>query len=321
MSTPHPPLSLRAIGSYMIGGQQITISGRSARSIYPMPGSAPLIWDDNGTYWDGQMAVQYLIPTTMASPLPLVLVHGGGLSGSCFDATPDGREGWISWLARAGFAVHVVDLPGRGRSPWMPLADHPGGAPLRYSDAMPFTTMRIGRHPLARPEEATEDDLLPNCRFPVKSWAGFAKRFSPFWLDDGGPAVEALSALFAKLGSCQVLAHSAGCPMVLRAAARHPGKVRSMVLIEPTAGGDSPAALEGARLLSVWGDNIAADPTGRWPKHQTTAEGWLAEARGAGCQWDTMALPLLGIQGNSHLMMMDTNSLTVIERIKDWLLA
>ena len=48
---------------------------------------------------------------------PVVMVHGGCHTGTCYLATPDGREGWAGLFAAAGHDVFVVDWPGHGRSP------------------------------------------------------------------------------------------------------------------------------------------------------------------------------------------------------------
>lgn len=50
----------------------------------------------------------------------VVMLHGGGHTGGCYVTTPDGRPGWASAFARAGYTVHVPDWPGHGRSPMRP---------------------------------------------------------------------------------------------------------------------------------------------------------------------------------------------------------
>jgi len=47
---------------------------------------------------------------------PIVLIHGGGATGACFRATPDGRAGWADVLAARGYECWVTDWPGTGRS-------------------------------------------------------------------------------------------------------------------------------------------------------------------------------------------------------------
>jgi pimeloyl-ACP methyl ester carboxylesterase len=48
------------------------------------------------------------------------MVHGGTMSGVNYTGTPDGREGWAQYFVRQGYAVYVVDQPGRGRSGYLP---------------------------------------------------------------------------------------------------------------------------------------------------------------------------------------------------------
>ncbi len=45
-----------------------------------------------------------------------LLIHGGGATGACFRATPDGRLGWADLLAARGAECWVTDWPGCGRS-------------------------------------------------------------------------------------------------------------------------------------------------------------------------------------------------------------
>lgn len=47
---------------------------------------------------------------------PVLFIHGGGATGACFRATPDGRTGWADLLARRGWECWVTDWPGGGRS-------------------------------------------------------------------------------------------------------------------------------------------------------------------------------------------------------------
>jgi len=62
------------------------------------------------------MFVQYQVPAEQVHPYPLVMIHGGGQTGAGFLSTPDGRRGWADYFVARGFAVYVVDVPGRGRA-------------------------------------------------------------------------------------------------------------------------------------------------------------------------------------------------------------
>jgi pimeloyl-ACP methyl ester carboxylesterase len=70
----------------------------------------------DGKYRQGQAYVEYQIPANRTQPYPIVMIHGGGQNGSNFTGTPDGREGWAQYFLRQGYAVYVVDQPGRGRA-------------------------------------------------------------------------------------------------------------------------------------------------------------------------------------------------------------
>jgi hypothetical protein len=63
----------------------------------------------------GQMYVQFQIPNKHRK-WPLIIVHGSGYSGSCLEATPDGRMGWLPYALQNNLSVFVVDQAGRARS-------------------------------------------------------------------------------------------------------------------------------------------------------------------------------------------------------------
>jgi pimeloyl-ACP methyl ester carboxylesterase len=68
----------------------------------------------------GQLYAEYQIPAKRTHAFPIVMIHGFGQSGTNFSGTPDGREGWAQYFLRQGYAVYVVDQPGRARSAYDP---------------------------------------------------------------------------------------------------------------------------------------------------------------------------------------------------------
>ncbi len=48
-------------------------------------------------------------PAKQTHPYPIIMVHGGSMSGTNYTGTPDGREGWAQYFVRQGYAVYVVD--------------------------------------------------------------------------------------------------------------------------------------------------------------------------------------------------------------------
>jgi pimeloyl-ACP methyl ester carboxylesterase len=67
-----------------------------------------------------QMYVQYYLPSPDQNSVPIVLLHGGFHTGTCFVKTPDNRQGWAAYLAEHSYRTYIVDWPGHGRSDEVP---------------------------------------------------------------------------------------------------------------------------------------------------------------------------------------------------------
>src|SRR4051794_16494792 len=76
----------------------------------------------DGRFMSGHMYVEFQIPRRVTQPYPIVMFAGGGQSGLNYTGTPDGREGWMQFFLRQGYAVYVLDQPSRARSPHQPEA-------------------------------------------------------------------------------------------------------------------------------------------------------------------------------------------------------
>ncbi|KAL9596239.1 MAG: hypothetical protein Q9219_005950 [cf. Caloplaca sp. 3 TL-2023] len=86
----------------------------------------------NGTIATDQMYVEQLTSTDgVTKPHPLVFLHGGGPTGTLWLNTPDYRTGWASYFVQKGYAVHVADIPGVGRSALTLGAKPPSPSPPR----------------------------------------------------------------------------------------------------------------------------------------------------------------------------------------------
>jgi hypothetical protein len=70
-------------------------------------------------------------------------------------------------------------------------------------------------------------------------------------------------------------------------------------------------------LLIVWGDFI--DKHSVWPKIRPNPDKWAAAIKAAGGTVDTFDLPVMGIKGNTHMLMMDKNSDDIAKLVHDWI--
>jgi pimeloyl-ACP methyl ester carboxylesterase len=177
----------------------------------------------NRTFIGGQqMYVEYMIPSRVRHPFPIVLVHGGGGQGLDWMGTPDGRPGWFQHLAAEGYKVYVVDRPGHGRSPQHP--DVHGAIP-------------------ARP--GTMEGLQGQFIFP----AGGRNSPDPYrrnhtqWPGEGVPGAADVAQFLASQGGSYVVNPPAAQPAAAPAAGRGAGPAAGAA----PAGGGQAVAPQGGR--------------------------------------------------------------------------
>jgi len=314
-----PPLVLSAMGSFHLAGREAVVAGKPVKEVTLVPGSVPVRVDPNGTYQVEQLYVHYAIPVPLRGKSPLLLWHGGGLTGVTWESTPDGREGWQQFFLRQGWAVYVSDAVERGRAGWAMAPEITAGEPIFLTKADPWERFRIG----AGPGSYRTRTALPGTKFPVEAYDNFTRQLVPRWTTTDQAILAAYQAELAKVGPAVVLAHSQGGLFAFRAAQALPGQVRALVLIEPSGfGATTPEALAAIRhipVLAVYGDFIAEDA--RWPQIRQRGLDFYARLRAAGGRVDVLDLPARGIPGNSHMMMMDRNNQDVARLVQDWLAA
>src|SRR5216117_781976 len=110
------PYALRDMGSFHVGGRDVEITGKPVKEVVFTPGGVPAKVDLNGTYSVEAMYVQYFLPANRRGAVPLLMWHGGGLTGVTYETTPDGREGWLNFFVKQGWDVYNSDAVERGRA-------------------------------------------------------------------------------------------------------------------------------------------------------------------------------------------------------------
>jgi pimeloyl-ACP methyl ester carboxylesterase len=212
-NAPTPPLSIKRQGYIFAGGKYSTVNGRRVLS--------------------GHLYAEFQIPSRQTHPWPIVMVHGGSQSGTNFTGTPDGREGWAQFFLRQGYAVYVVDQPGRGRAAYD--ADAYGG--LNKLDTV-TTQQRF-----VAPERY---NLWPQAHLHTQ-WPGQGVPgdvvFDQFFASQL-PSIEdyseqqvlnrdALVALLEKIGPVILLTHSQAGAFGWPVADARPDLVKAIVAVEP----------------------------------------------------------------------------------------
>jgi pimeloyl-ACP methyl ester carboxylesterase len=313
------PLALAGWGSLHVGGREVVVSGQPVREVLFSPGGVPARVDPNGTYLMGAMYAQYMMPANRRGAAPLLLWHGGGLTGVSWETTPDGREGWQHYFVRRGWPVYVSDAVERGRAGWTMIPEQTGGQHLLLTVDNPYERFRIGDGAGSFARGST----LPGNQFPAEreSYLNFVRQIVPRFTTTDALTLEAYLALLDRVGPSVVVAHSQAGLFGWRAAQERPEKVRALVLLEPAAVGDAQklAALREVPVLMVYGDYIAQDA--RWPTIRGNGVRFAEAVRAAGGSVEVVDLPERGIRGNSHMLMMDRNSDEVAGVVQAWLAA
>jgi hypothetical protein len=312
-SSSFGPIVLRGMGSFHVGGRAVEIGGKPPRTVTFSTGSPPAEVDPNGLYQVEQMYVQYFLPQQRRGKFPLLLWHGGGLTGVTYETTPDGRDGWLNMFVRSGWDVYNCDAVERGRSGFAGRDVWPG-EPLHVPKADPFTRFRMGSSWSAEKTVAHRGQ-----QFPVEAYDNFMRQIVPRWLDTAGATMAAYAALVEKVGPCVIVVHSQGGGFGFRIAEQYPGKVKALVAVEPAVVGDPAkvAALDTVPVLMLYGDYIAETP--RWAAMREAGRDYARTLRAAGGRIDEIDLPGIGIRGNSHMLMMDKNNGDIAALIQGWL--
>jgi pimeloyl-ACP methyl ester carboxylesterase len=309
------PIALRDMGSLHIGGRHIEVSGQPVREVLFTAGGIPATLDPNGKYQIEQMYAQYFLVQHRRGRLPLLMWHGGGLSGVTYETKPDGEPGWLNYFLRQGWDTYVSDAMERGRSGWTDAFD---GDPIFLPLGDPWERFRVG--PIGSwNDDAAKRVTYPGVQFPIEAYEQFMKQGVPRWVTTDDAIVAAYVALVDKVGACALLVHSQGGAFGFRVAQARPDKVRALVAVEPSGAGsrESVAALKTIPMLVIYGDNAKDHP--RWGEIRQKVLAYAAAIKAAGGSVDLIDLPDIGITGNTHLVMMDRNSNQVAEVIQKWL--
>ncbi len=311
------------IGSFHVGGRQATLSGLPAKEIVFTAGAPPVRVDPNGDFEVEQMYVQYvkLFGPYARARYPLLLWHGGGLSGVTWETKPDGQPGWQQFFLRAGHDTYVSDAVERGRASWARYPEIFKTEPFFRTKKEAWELFRIGPLDSYASEPAKRRAHAEGTQFPVEAFDQFAKQGIPRWATNDAATQAAYDALVQKVCPCVIIVHSQGGNFTFNAALKAPDKVKAVIAVE-ASGAPDPAKADLAKLkavphLFIWGDYL--DRQELWKRITPTVDKYEAALRAQGGVVDRIDLPKAGMRGNSHMLMMDRNSDQVAQLVQDWM--
>src|ERR1043166_4083615 len=314
MAETREPIAWGDMGSFRVGGRTNEVTGQPIKEILFTPGGVPAKLDPNGTYQVEQMYARYFLVQNRKGKLPLMLWHGGGLTGVTYETKPDGQPGWLNYFLRHGWDTYVSDAMERGRSGWTNTFK---GEPVFLPQGDPWERFRLG--PIGS-WNADKDKraTYPGVQFPVDAYEQFMKQGVPRWVTTDDQIVAAYIELVDKVCPCVVLVHRQSGSFGFKVAEARPDKVKALIAVEPSATGnrDKAAGLK-KPIMVIYGDNAKEHP--RWGKIRQNMVDYAGTIKAAGGAIETIDLPDIGIKGNTHMVMMDRNSDQVADVIQTWL--
>lgn len=311
-------MHLKTIKSYFAGGRPLALRDVPAIERVRVPGEAPVTLEMNGTHMVGQLYAQHFCVAQPVSSHPVVLMHGGGLSGTFWEADAEGNEGWLQAFLRAGFDTVVVDAFERGRAGFPPVPHVLPDAPHHRTLEDMWAWFRLGQADGF--VSGKRHVPFPGQQFPAEHFESYAQRFVPRWAGTEAQALAAYAELLDMIGPCTLVGHSQGAYYSLMLAQRFPDIVRQVVAIEPPATPDEPAVPTHPRHLAIWGDYI--DGSDKWVRYRAKHIQWAQRLSHSRSRDDGFInLPSEGIHGNSHLIVPERNNRIILARILQWLAA
>lgn len=295
------------VGSFYAGGQLHTRTGFDVETHDLGTTLTGFRYDPNGTYAVESCYVQYFLPAQVKG-LPIVLIHGGALTGAMWETTPCGRKGWVQLLLERGRPVYVIDGVERGRAGFIPFSDVWPDEPILRSAEETWWLYRFGN-----PEDFARRKLYEGHKFPIDAFEQLLRLAVPRWRSTTEAAKAAYREALRKIGPAIIFAHSSGGVFGLNLAQNEPELVRAVVGIEPSTfpdGGQYPAGLP---FVTFMGDFL--DRTEFWRNLMPVIEKQIADSAEAGANAACIHLSDLGLPGHSHMYMMDEGNEQVLDAI------
>jgi hypothetical protein len=290
------------------------------------------------TFHGDHAYVFYQVPAD-AHQYPLVMWHGIGQFSKTFETTPDGRDGFQNLFLRKKYSVYLLDQPRRGNAA-RSMAE--GTIIPTPDEQFWFNTFRVGEWPNFFPGvQFAQDEETLNQYFRQ-----MVPNVGPI---DIGVNVDAVSALFDKIGDGILVSHSHSGGMGWLTAIKNQN-IKAVVSYEPGSGfvfpeGEVPDPIDNSAgalvpstvsmedfmkltkipIIIYYGDFIPETPdpnpgTDGWRARLEMARIWRDTVNKHGGDVTVIHLPEIGIKGNTHFPFSDLNNVEIADLMEDWLI-
>lgn len=328
----HGDIVLSDMGSFMYGGTVIEK-------------------EDHDTFHGDHGYAQYFIPRN-AHNYPIVMWHGMGQCGKCWESTPDGRDGFWQIFTRRRWATYIVDQPRRARAGYTmyPRPDDHPYIPVQHSEAAVWSTYRLGSWDLPEKPQFYENTAFPQTPLSIDQ---FMRQQVP---DAGDEPMtdeyrdvlgESMVELLKQTGPAILFTHSHSGQYGWRTAMSAPELVKGILSYEPghpvfpeeevpgpiaspiqemvdalipthTVPMERFLQLTKMPIRIIYGDNVAEEPSSNygnelWRIQLKRAEIMIDLINKHGGDAKLVKLPEIGVVGNGHSPVSELNNLDVAD--------
>lgn len=307
---PQQPIVLAREGAFEAGGKVIS--------------------DDKGTLSCDHGYVEYQIPVK-AHAVALFMWHSS--SAKVWQNRWDGGEGYQSIFLRRGFPVYMWDGPRVGRGNWG--CESYTYTPQTGRDQQNFVAWRLG---------AKYPEWFPGVQFPTsdpKAWEQATRaRYDEFdTVRNAQLETDAAARAIDQIGPSVLVTNSAGgWRALLTSLKTSSDNVKAIVAyenpgfvfpegqgpqLEPGPFGPVYVPMSEFKKLTrfpiqfVWGDNIDQSPS--WTKYLEHCRQFVDLVNANGGYAEILALPAVGLKGNTHIPFADLNNVAVADQLSAFL--
>lgn len=298
---------IREVGSFYAGGRLHRRDGFPVSEVDLASTLAGFRYDPNGTFAVESCYVQYFLPSLEKGD-PVVLIHGGALTGAMWESTPAGNKGWVQLLLERGHPVYVIDGVERGRAGFVPFQDVWPDQPMLRSAEEAWGLYRIGAY-----ADYAVRRSYPGQKFPVDFFDQFLRFTVPRWLSTPEAAYQAYREALRRIGPAILFVHSSGGVNGPRLARDEPELVRAVVGIEPSTFHPADAFAHPVPILNIMGDFL--DSSDFWARLDGTIREQTELQRAAGASAEYLRLKDFSLPGHSHMYMMDDGNDKVLDLV------
>jgi pimeloyl-ACP methyl ester carboxylesterase len=307
------PLVIEKQGSFFVGGKDIESSTLSTLPAYAQ----------SGTITVDQMYARYQAPVK-AKNTSIVMIHGCCLTGKTWESTPDGRMGWDEYFVKRGYPTYVIDQSGRGRSAVNATAVNAAKMGKEAPEKLPVvfaasheSAWQIFRFGSEYPK------VYEGQKFPIAAQNGLWQQMVSDWLfsmPTPNPTVPNLSQLSKQLKKTVLISHSQSGIYPFQTAQLSNEGIAGIIAVEPSACPDANSDMTPYTkmpIMVMYGDYMEISP--RWAPRLKACRAFVEKANQAGGKVELLLLPEVGIMGNSHMIMQDSNSIQIADILGSWI--